>query len=330
LNEPAHHPILDLDAIAHALTADPAIRQRLIRDYGLPADLSGQELIDALLVEFDQAPAEDPFEEMRSPRSVFRAAVRSLGSNSRNWLHFARREPELAALLHDYDPVAAQNDVRTGDLTADGLGEFFPGITRRRDAAAVLRWAERLSERNFGSEARAVAMALDHLHEAEHGASLPADRAMPTIALLLADPRKSWDGWDLLPAELLSLTTQDLKLPGMGPTLGTEFFRNLRWSGFKPDRHVMRLLDRWAPEVVEAQEPAARRLAGLAGRRDRTAIEFLQYSLAGQAVTPRETALSVADNMIWALGAYVEKKGRESGTGYVRQDWKQRRAGNAG
>jgi hypothetical protein len=317
LNDPARHPILDLEAIERALTSDPAVRQRLIRDYGLSADLSGQGLIDALLVEFDQAPAEDPFEEMRSPRTVFRAAVRSLGSNSRNWLHFARREPELAELLHDYDPVASHKDVRAGDLTAEGLGEFFPGITRRRDAAAVLRWAARLSERDFGAEARAVAMALNHLHEAEHGAPLPADRAMPTIALLLADPRKSWDGWDLLPAELSSLTTQDIKLPGMGPTLGTEFFRNLRWSGFKPDRHVMRLLNQWAPEVVEAQEPAARRLAALTGHRSRPAIEFLQYSLAGQAVTPDGTALSVADNMIWALGAYAERKGRESGDTYL-------------
>jgi hypothetical protein len=258
LNEPARHPILDLEAIARALTSDPAVRQRLIRDYALSTDLSGQKLIDALLVEFDQAPAEDPFEEMRSPRAVFRAAVRSLGSNSRNWLHFARREPELAELLHDYDPVAAQKDVGTGGLTAEGLGEFFPGITRRRDAAAVLRWAARLSERDFGSEARAVAMALDHLHEAEHGAPLPADRAMPTIALLLADPRKSWDGWDLLPAELSSLTTQDIKLSGMGPTLGTEFFRNLRWSGLKPDRHVMRLLAGGGRGAGAGRPPARR------------------------------------------------------------------------
>lgn len=181
----------------------------------------------------------------------------------------------------------------------------------------MLRWAERLSKRDFGAETQAVAAALDRLHDEQVEGPLPRDHRMPTIVLLLANPRVRWTGWNLLPAEVAALGADGLALPGMGPTLGSELFRNLRWSGFKPDRHVMRLLDRWTPEVVEAQESAARQLAAIAGRRDAPAIEFLQYSLAGQAVTPPGTAFSVADNLIWALGAYVEKKGRESGRVYV-------------
>lgn len=318
MSDPSPGPVVDLDAIAHALTADVAVRARLVRDYGLADDLSDKQLIDALLRKFDQAPADDPYEDMGKPRTVFRAAVRSLGSNSRPWITFVRREPELADLLHGYDPRATHESALRGDLSEQTLIEYFPGITRGQDARAVLRWAERLNERDFGAETRAVAGALDRLHDERLGGTLPRAQAMPMIVLLLANPRARWPGWDLLPDEVAALAARGLELPGMGATLGSELFRNLRWSGFKPDRHVMRLLDRWTPEVVETQEPAARELAAVAGRRDAPAIEFLQYSLAGQAVTPPGTAFSVADNLIWALGAYVEKKGRESGRAYVR------------
>jgi hypothetical protein len=143
---------------------------------------------------------------------------------------------------------------------------------------------------------------------------------MPTIVAFLAYPPSSrWPGYYVLRTTGVTDDPSELKLPGMGPALGSEFFRNLGWSGFKPDRHVMRLLDRWAPEVVEAQRPVARRLAEVVGRHDRGTLDYLAYSLAGQAMTPSGTKFSVADNLVWALGAYVEKKGKESEREYVCQ-----------
>ena len=67
MSNPTSRPVVDLDAITRALTADATVRERLVRDYGLAEDLSGQQLIDALLREFDQAPADDPYEDMRNP-----------------------------------------------------------------------------------------------------------------------------------------------------------------------------------------------------------------------------------------------------------------------
>jgi hypothetical protein len=103
----------------------------------------------------------------------------------------------------------------------------------------------------------------------------------------------------------------------MGATLASEFLRNMGFSGFKPDRHVTRLLYRWAPESVAEAEAVARRLARVVGRGDSATCRFLTYSLAGVALTPAGTSYSVADNLVWALGHYVEKKGRESDQSYV-------------
>jgi hypothetical protein len=109
-----------------------------------------------------------------------------------------------------------------------------------------------------------------------------------------------------------------IKFPGMGYVLATEFFRNLGFDGFKPDRHVQRLIQRWAPEVLEACAPAADDLMRALGIRNNDLRKSLWCSLAGQALTPTGTGYSVADNLVWALGAYVERKGRESDRLYVR------------
>jgi hypothetical protein len=99
--------------------------------------------------------------------------------------------------------------------------------------------------------------------------------------------------------------------------LDSEFFRNMGWNGFKPDRHVIRLLDRWAHPLVQQQSSRVNELTPLIGRNTKEFRELLRYSLAGIEIT-RGDNYSRADNLIWLLGAYVEKKGKESNTRYVR------------
>jgi len=106
------------------------------------------------------------------------------------------------------------------------------------------------------------------------------------------------------------------KAPGMGPTLASEFLRNLGWNGFKPDRHIQRLFSLWFPDVVEGCRERAVELAALLGTRAKDVVAFFTFSLVGHAVTPPGRTLSEVDNLVWALGAYVEKTGRESKLGY--------------
>ena len=103
------------------------------------------------------------------------------------------------------------------------------------------------------------------------------------------------------------------KVPGMGMPLASEFLRNLHWEGFKPDRHIKRLIGRWFPKVVESKSRRASYLAREilhCGSKD--VIVGLNFSLAGMAVTPNGCSFTKADNLVWALGAYVEKKDKES------------------
>ena len=139
---------------------------------------------------------------------------------------------------------------------------------------------------------------------------------VPCVAVLMGDPPSDRSWMRLFPEVIRPPSLASWKLPGMGAILASEFLRNLGWSGFKPDRHVKRLFDQWFPDVLEACRPRAHELVTLCGRNTKDAKDFLTYSLVGIAVTPTGRTYSEIDNVVWALGAYVEKKGRESGTRY--------------
>jgi hypothetical protein len=107
------------------------------------------------------------------------------------------------------------------------------------------------------------------------------------------------------------------RLRGMRFALGSEFFRNLGWNGFKPDRHVIRLLDAWVPDIVEQQSDTAQELARLTGRGTRELRQMMRYSLAGIAISPTPN-YSRTDNLIWLLGAYAETKRQTDRNGFGR------------
>ena len=62
--------------------------------------------------------------------------------------------------------------------------------------------------------------------------------------------------------------------------------------------------------------PRIGQLAGVVGRRDFQTVAFVRCSLLGAAVTPPRVPLSVADNLVWLLGASVERKGHETAERY--------------
>ena len=91
----------------------------------------------------------------------------------------------------------------------------------------------------------------------------------------------------------------------------------MHWPGYKPDRHVIRLVRRWAPEVVAVQQAKVDALMTVLGRRTKDVRAFLEVSLAALELTPPGTDPSQVDNLVWALGAMVEKMGKESTRAYL-------------
>lgn len=310
---------LDLNAIAEALVEKPRIRARIAADYGLsPDDLStAAKLLEAIPPLLNQLPIAAPLEQSASPQRVFECAVNALGSNSRNWQTYTRGRPQLRELLSGYDPRMVCRALDDGKLTEAALWPLFPGTTGKVDVSAVIRWAERLQAGDFMDELRSVAFGLRRQHESLFGESMDEAHLMPALAVTLAHPSKRWLAGLREAVPELPTRPSTLKTAGMGPTLASEFLRNLGFSGFKPDRHVIRLLGDWAPEVVLSSEGAARKLAATTGRQDRGTVGFLRYSLAGQWLTPQGTEFSVADNLVWTLGHYVETKRKRTARIYV-------------
>lgn len=295
---------LDEDAIAERLFCEERTRHRIERDYCIAAGaVSACEFVENVIMKLDQVPANDPLQP-RSNAQVFEAAVKALGSNSRTWASFLRNLQPLREMLGGFDPAHARG------VDPSALSKLFTGTTATRDADAIINWAVLLSDladhsENYYNFVVNLAAAIRERAQ-KSGIDLPDERLMLClVGHLIDEPPKKWEGPHVG------------KLAGMRFALGSEFFRNLGWNGFKPDRHVIRLLSRWVPETVQNQSSAANELLPLIGRETKELRELLGYSLAGIAITPG-THYSRADNLIWLLGAYVEKKGRESHTRYVR------------
>lgn len=299
--------VLDEDSIADALHADRGIRERIARDYALPAaEAAGSplEFVNAIINSFDQAPVDDPLRPL-SNNEVFKAATLALGSNSRSWATFLQSRDKLAEALGGYDPVQARF------VDTEVVAALLPGTTSRGDAKAIRQWADLLAEceergENYYDQVIALANTFAE-RAAGKGVELPAERLMLCVVGHLIDqPPTRWDG------------PRVGKLPGMRFALGSEFFRNLGWNGFKPDRHVIRLLNGWVGELVNQQTGTADALVRLAGRNSRGLGEIMRYSLAGIAISPSRN-YSRTDNLIWLLGAYVETKRNTDRNGFSRR-----------
>lgn len=292
-------------AVAQALYENALTR--LIRVYNLPEEpATPAALVEVLLGSLDQ-PALEDLDVSRSDGDVYKAAVRALGSGMRSWTKFIANEDALKKALGNpdaYDPaVAADKD------PTDLIG-FVPGVNQGSTAGAIIAWAHLLKqEPSYYSRLLELYDQAASLGSAELGSVTPSEVMIIVTCLQAAGPSRAWQG------------TRLHKWPGMKYALGSEFLRNLGWNGFKPDTHVIRLLNRWAHDVVEAQEHRATELVRLAGRSDRELIEGAKYSLAGIAITPSGMTYSKTDNLLWLLGSQVVKNNKKEKPTYTASDF---------
>jgi hypothetical protein len=295
---------IDITIIQRRLYDDIAVRNRLIRDYALdPIPEDAESLTRSLLLAFRQIPVTDPLSETIDNGAVYRAAIHALGSNSRSWSSFIRGRESLERYLNDYDLSFAPEH--------KGLLAFLPGQTGPADARAIIAWQRILSKKyNYYS-------GLVELGKRFRSLGIGNDELLPCVAVFIGAPPSERRVHPCLSDIYERRVRSDWKTPGMGPVLASEFLRNMGWNGFKPDRHVIRLLERWIPEVVYDQCMRAIELSDIIGTRRKDLVTFLTYSLTGIAVTPPDSSFSVTDNLIWTLGAYLETRNHESGEIYI-------------
>ncbi len=309
---------LDYDLVGEQLFSNPKVRARIERHYRLPTDAAtSSQFLDYAVRHLDQEAMDNPLTQTYSNQQVFKAAVNALGSNSRNWASFVKvRDQHLEGLLYGFDPEKTHTAVLDGTLTLADLREHLSGQSGTGDARAIIRWAKLLTDQpNYYGQILAIARAVvDLAADADH--PLDNEHLMMCLAGYLIAPPRRWPGDKHIDTDTLLMTPRERDLPGMGYPLASEFLRNLHWNGFKPDRHITRLLRLWVPELRDTVEPNVDRLCALIGSRNQSLRYFLKYSLIGVAITP-DGNYSRADNLIWMLGAYLEKKNKESDVQYI-------------
>jgi hypothetical protein len=275
-------------------------RERIARDYQFNVPGSPDELSEQVLRSLDQQAFENAVNQEYENDFIFRAVVRTIGNNSRKWTTFLAMESNISRVLSNY----CVEEVVKNPPKCFELAKLLPGQTATADASAVLNWAQMLSENHhyYANVARAAREIHQRFGECE-GEHLTLNKLFLCVVAHFADP---------------SRRAKDRKWWGMGFTLGSEFLRNLHWNGFKPDRHIKRLLNRWTDGQVDVL-PAAREVQRVIRRSDAALLDNLRWSLIGMEITPDDhrANFSQFDNLIWLLGVYVEKKGKESEYNYL-------------
>jgi hypothetical protein len=298
---------IDLDKLRSRLFEKDTVRKRVLRDFGIkqnPADAKhfARLVVDAL----EQSVVAQPLKQTITNKQVFRAAVRALGSNNRDWCDFLRNEEQIKNLLAGYDPHATVQSFEKDSEILHKLKFCLKGQTSSRDAESILRWAHILSEReSFYQEIVKVGERFrDDFKIFQPGM---VDDFELTLCIVGHFADENCSG--------------RLKFPGMRYALASEFLKNLGWSCFKPDRHIQRLFDRWFAHqntaLIDEKKLAHLESLILGGKRSAELRTFLKYSMIGKSVSPARSIFSQVDNIVWLLGKYVEKKGKETSTVYV-------------
>lgn len=311
---------IDIEAIQCRLFHEA--RAKLKHDYELSCEPDEPKAFATVLLnQLKQTPDPEWETKKRTNTAVFEAAVRALGSNSRPWAKFLMGERELKGRLHNYDPQGTLKDAKVGayGLCAEELHRYFPGTTSRADACAVLFWARLLAATDdYYGFLCDLAKAFRCLAKERNCPLNDRTEILPCVVGYLAQPPTKWKGESYLGSSPYRVPWKERKTPGMRYPLASEFLRNLGWTGCKPDRHVKRLLAAWFPKKTDDFKDRARDLAELIGSKDPDLRTDLAYSLLGTTVSPPSVPLSHVDNLVWLLGAYVEKKGKESDQTYVK------------
>jgi len=300
-------PLVDMERVIGRLFADPKVVSRLRRDYALKSPASDPaSLANELVKSFGQVSELSPTAERSVDNdTVFRAAVRAVASNNRSWSTFLRFESELESQLGGYKATETNAAVLAEELSIPDLRAYLPGQSGTADASAIIKWAALLAD------VPDYYRALTDLARRLVKTGISEAEVVPAVAAVLGHPTKRMEQLWPPPDRLRSWKT-----PGMGPILASEFLRNLQWSAFKPDRHIQRLFDLWFDDVVEDYEEEAVDLAAAIGSRSGSVTKFLKFSLVGLAVTPPDRSPTEVDNLVWALGSYVEKRRKESSVSY--------------
>ena len=214
--------------------------EKIRRDYLIEPNYEGEGLKEKLLAKFR---SHGQYERDWVPNSVtngevFRAAVYAVLSSNASWSIVEKAISKLDKLLCDFDLAGIDENIVKSALNKIG------GVEHDNS-----KWPP--------------ANVTDHICKLVSKLKTTTSYAQNSIELVRQEvaTKAGLAELNLTNAEVTALCAAKLldashKLPGMGFIITNEFLRNLGWSGFKPDRHVKRLLKLWLPNSHWAHEQA--------------------------------------------------------------------------
>lgn len=312
---------IDTEKIKERLFSDSNVRGKIARDFGIiDSTQTKEQFFTALTTALGQVAIECPLDQNIDNKIVFKAAVWALGSNSRRWSTFLANEEKLGGLLVDYDPHRVCDSCQNVPDFLSKVASCLPGQTASRDAEGIKAWALLLNDGfSYYPLIQKVGLIFRKLSSSLLGKALMDSELMLCLVGYLCNPPTTWTGGQYFDGlnPLDAVRRRSNLLPRMKYTLGSEFFRNLGWNGFKPDRHVKRLFDRFFPHIKTEHQSRTGELQKMIGKSNKDLSDYLLYSLIGINVSPKNMQLSQVDQLVWLLGSYAEKKGKESSQSYT-------------
>lgn len=296
--------MIPIEQIRRELFETDAHAAKVCASYEIPQDLRGEQLEQEMYRRLDQTPR-GCTAALPTNQEVFKAAVLALASNMRAWAGVFAQMDALRDACFGYEPSQV---TANADITLLALTKILRGQSGKRDRDSILAWA----------------LSLDHTTSfGEYLAALASrSRALLGNVVQISDP--------VLTASVAGIIGFDVKLqdhpapsfgfptksPGMRGVLASEFLRNLGWSGFKPDRHIERLLAGWVKEerswsgIDKHATDESRAILAALGVRNKAFERFLYFSRLGELSTPPGMPVTRADQVVWLYGSIVKRKPR--------------------
>ncbi|MBT4219754.1 MAG: hypothetical protein HOE26_07265 [Rhodospirillaceae bacterium] len=286
---------LPIEQIKEFLFKDDEIRKAIIDDYDLDGDRirSPQDLTLQLVQALKQVAVEVPEIEKKDNAVVFEAAVLAIASSSSPWVAVQGKREVIKNHLEGYNPadVVKQNQ---DENFKKQLGDLLGGQAGSKNASYVIKWAALLADQPEFYQDIIVKIFSEFSKQL---VCFPKHLKYPMAVLCLAgifgNPVKQWK------------KLKPYKFPGMQVPIACEFLRNLGWSGFKPDRHVIRAIALWENDLKEMHgdsvEKAFSHIVGLIGTTSKTIICPIKAAIYAIYATPEGVDYSEADNLLWAF-----------------------------
>ncbi len=292
----AHLPI---PQIKKFLFSDQEIRDAIISDYNLekkPTN-NANELANSLVASLGQAAKDNPESLTKSNSAVFKAAVLAIASSSTKWSYIQKKKKKIASTLCDFDPQSVQNSPR--DEIQQAIVDLLPGQNQTANANAILAWAKLLSNKSSFYN-KVICNTYAEIIDRPSWSKIDPDKHYPMAVLcmagIFANPVNDW-------AKL-----KQYKFPGMLVPIACEFLRNLGWDGFKPDRHINRIVALWERELRdqhgEKVDESLCHLRDIIDTSSKTTLCPIKSAIYAIYATPKGVSYSETDNLLWAFVSY--------------------------